>query len=119
MKKLFSILTITVFVVNLSAVTDCSAVTSKITKHKSIDDFSKGKTQDTVINSRGNIMLAGATELLAAEDFNNVWVINSILRADDGSIYVGTSPDGKIYRYKDGKTTCIYQLEKQQTKEPK
>ncbi len=101
MKKLFSILTVAVFVVN------CSAVTSKITKHKSMDDFSKGKTKDTVINSRGNITLAGATQVLT-EDFNDVWVINSILQTKDGSIYIGTSPNGQIYRYKDGKTICIY-----------
>src|SRR4030042_139391 len=112
MKKLFSLLTVAVLAANLFA------VTSKIIKHKSIDDFSKGKTQDTVINSRGNIMLAGATEVLT-EDFNNVWVINSILRADDDSIYIGTSPDGKIYRYKDGKITCLYTpSEEQQIKEP-
>ena len=111
MKKLFSLLIVAVLATSLFA------VTSKITKHKSMEDFSKGKTKDTVINSRGNIMLAGATQVLT-EDFNNVWVINSILRADDGSIYIGTSPDGKIYRYKDGKITCIYPSEEQQIKEP-
>jgi hypothetical protein len=117
MKKLFSILTVAVFIVNLPAANRCFAVTSKIVRHKSIDDFAKGKTHDTVINSRGNITLAGAAEILT-EDFNNVWVINSILKADDGSIYIGTSPDGKIYRYKDGKTACIYPAAKKQTKEP-
>lgn len=112
MKKLFVILIVAVFAGN------CSAVTSKIIKHKSMDDFSKGKTKDTVINSRGNITLAWATQVLA-EDFNDAWVINSILRADDDSIYIGTSPNGRIYRYKDGKTAHIYPLQDKQTNEPK
>ena len=111
MKKVLAILAIAAFVA------DCSAVTSKIIRHKSMDDFSKGKTHDTVINSRGNITLAGATQLLT-EDFNNVWVINSILHTKDGSIYIGTSPNGQIYKYKDGKTTCIYSLQKEPAKEP-
>ncbi|MGA2915738.1 MAG: hypothetical protein ABSE89_06900 [Sedimentisphaerales bacterium] len=112
MKKLFCILAVAVFAAN------CPAVTSKIVRQKSMDDFSKGKTQDTVINSRGNITLAAATQLLS-EDFNDVWVINSIVRARDGSIYIGTSPDGKIFRFKDGKTECIYPLEKKIPKKPK
>jgi hypothetical protein len=111
MKKVFAILIIAAFVGN------CAAVTSKIVKQKSMDDFSKGKTHDTVINSRGNITLADATQVLS-EDFNNVWVINSIVHTKDGSIYIGTSPNGQIFRYKDGKIKCIYSLQEQQTKEP-
>jgi hypothetical protein len=110
MKKLLSILVIALLTAN------CSAVTSRIIKHKSMDDFSKGKTQDTVINSRGNITLAGATQVLT-EDFNNVWIINSIVQTRDGFIYIGTSPNGQIYRYKNGKTECI-PLPKQLTEEP-
>jgi hypothetical protein len=34
-----------------------------------------------------------------------------------GSIYIGTSPNGQIYRYKDGKTECI-PLPKQLIEEP-
>ncbi len=115
MKKIFAILVVAAFA------GDCLAITSKIIRHKSMEDFSKGKTHDTVINSRGNITLAAATQVLV-EDFNNcrkaspseVWIINSILHTKDSSIYIGTSPNGQIYRYKDGKTTCIYW----QTEEP-
>ncbi len=109
MKKLFFVFIVAVFAGN------CFAVTSKIIKHKSMEDFSKGETKDTVINSRGNITLAWATAILT-EDFNDVWIINSILRDDDGSVYLGTSPNGQIYTYKDGKTTCIYPSKKEQIK---
>lgn len=111
MKKLFFILIAAAFAA------DSFAVTSKIIKHKSMEDFSKGKSKDTVINSRGNITLAGATQVLA-EDFNNVWVINSIVRTGDGAIYIGTSPNGQIYRYKNGKTECIYPSPQQPSDEP-
>ena len=100
-----------------TAACGCSAVMSKMTRHKSFEDFSKGKTHDTVISSRGTISLASATQVLA-EDFNDVWTINSIVSKDDGSIYLGTSPNGRIYEYKNGKTACIYPSEPAKAKEP-
>ena len=108
-KYLFLVLVI------LIAACNCPAVTSKIIKHKTFDDFSKGKTQNTIISSRGTISLAASSQTLTA-DFNDVWTINSIVCKDDGSVYIGTSPNGQIYKYKDGKTVCIYP-EKQQVKE--
>ena len=110
-----------VFVI-LAAACTCSAVTSKIIRHKTFDDFSKGKLQDTIISSRGTISLAAASQVLA-QDFNDVWSINSIACKDDDSVYIGTSPNGRIYKYKDGKTVCIYppdlgKSEKKQLKEP-
>ncbi|MGD0786133.1 MAG: hypothetical protein ABR969_10020 [Sedimentisphaerales bacterium] len=110
-----------VFIILVAACT-CSAVTSKIIRHKTFDNFSKGKIQDTIISSRGTITLAAASQILA-QDFNDVWSINSIACKDDDSVYIGTSPNGRIYKYKDGKTVCIYpadlgKSEKKQSKEP-
>ncbi len=85
----------------------CSAVTSKIARHLTFDDFSAGKTDNTVISSRGTITLAARTQTLA-DDFDNVWTINSIACKNDGTVYIGTSPNGKIFEYKNGKTVCIY-----------
>jgi hypothetical protein len=99
----------------LIAACTCSAVTSKIIRHKTFDDFSKGKTNNTVISSRGTISLAAETQTLA-DDFNDVWTINSIACKDDGSVYIGTSPNGQIFKYKDGKTVCIYPEQKEQEK---
>jgi len=104
-KYLFPVLVV------LVAACGCFAVTSKIVRYKTIEEFSEGKTNNTVISSRGNISLAAASQTLT-EDFNNVWTINSIACKDDGSIYIGTSPNGQIYKYKDGKTVCIYPVEK-------
>ncbi|MEN6387088.1 MAG: hypothetical protein ABFD79_18055 [Phycisphaerales bacterium] len=89
----------------------CSAVNSKIIRHKSLEDFQNGKTANTIISSRGTISLSYATELLA-KDFNDVWTINSIAAKDDKAIFIGTSPNGKIFKYDNGKITCIYPQEK-------
>ncbi|MBU1260667.1 MAG: hypothetical protein KKI18_02275 [Planctomycetes bacterium] len=99
----------------LIAACTCSGVTSKIIRHKTFDDFSKGKTENTVISSRGTISLAAQTQTLA-DDFNDVWTINSIACKSDGSVYIGTSPNGKIFKYKDGKTVCIYPARQEQKK---
>ncbi|HBG27418.1 MAG: hypothetical protein A2Y10_19125 [Planctomycetes bacterium GWF2_41_51] len=85
----------------------CPAVTSKIVKHGTLDDFSNGKTENTIISSRGTISLSQATQTLA-KDFNDVWTINSIVSKDENTVFIGTSPNGQIFRYKDGKITCLY-----------
>ncbi|HAL45323.1 MAG: hypothetical protein A2Y12_01465 [Planctomycetes bacterium GWF2_42_9] len=105
-KKLFLI-----FIISLTACV-CPAVTSKIVKHKSLDDFSNGKTENTIISSKGTISLSYATELLA-KDFNDVWTINSIV-CKDKTVFIGTSPNGRIYKYDNGKLTCIYPQEKKE-----
>lgn len=105
-----------VFILVLVTACVCPAVTSKIVKHKTLEDFSKGKTDNTVISSRGTISLSQAAQTLA-EDFNNVWTINSIVCKDDNTIFIGTSPNGRIFKFKDGKLTCIYPEQKPQAKD--
>jgi len=84
----------------------CLAVTSKVVRHHSSSDFSKGKTKDVVIGSRGTVGLGWSAQMLGAE-FEGVWSINSIVVNGD-TVYVGTSPNGGIYEYKGGKMTKIY-----------
>jgi hypothetical protein len=87
----------------------CQAVSSKITRHATGPDLLKGKTSDAVIGSRGTIQLGRAAEPLV-EDFKEVWSVNSIV-VSGGTIYVGTSPNGGIYKYGLGKLTKIYPVE--------
>jgi len=100
-----------IFVILIAACV-CPAVTSKIVKHRTIDDFTNGKTESTIITSRGTISLAQATQTLA-DDFNDAWTINSVAAKDD-TMFIGTSPNGKIFKYKDNKIICIYPQEKNQ-----
>ena len=87
----------------------CPAVNSKITRQSTSAAFLKGETEELVIGSRGTIGLGRAAEVLV-EEFENVWSINSIV-VSGGVIYVGTSPNGGIYKYSLGKSTKIYPLE--------
>ena len=97
----------------------CLAVSSKITRHATGPDLLKGQAKDVVVSSRGTIQLGRAAETVA-EDFKqfgpeltaegDVWSVNSIV-VSGGTIYVGTSPNGGIYKYSLGKLTKIYPLE--------
>ena len=82
------------------------AVTSKITHHGSSVDLLKGETEDIVVGSQGTLQLGRAAETLV-EEFEDVWSINSIV-VSGGMVFVGTSPNGGIYKYSLGKLTKIY-----------
>ncbi len=85
------------------------AVSSKITRQATSADLLKGQTKDVVIGSRGTIQLGRAAEVLV-EEFEDVWSLNSIV-VSGGTVYIGTSPNGGIYKYSLGKLTKIYPLE--------
>ena len=97
---------LTAVLVSLILSTSSRAVSSKITRHSGSSDLLKGKAKDVVISSRGTIQLGSAWEALV-EEFEDVWSVNSIV-VSGGTIYVGTSPNGGIYKYSLGKLTRIY-----------
>ena len=83
-----------------------SAVSSKITRHSSSSDLLKGEAKNVVISSRGTFQLGSSWESLV-EEFEDVWSVNSIV-VSGGTLYIGTSPNGGIYKYSLGKLTKIY-----------
>ncbi|MHC4114477.1 MAG: hypothetical protein ACYSSL_04050 [Planctomycetota bacterium] len=93
----------------------CFAVSSQITHHSSGADFLKGKAKDIVVSSQGTIQLGLASEVLV-EKFEDVWSINSIV-VSGGTVFVGTSPNGGIYKYEWGRVTKIYPVELEQEEE--
>jgi len=82
------------------------AISSKITRHASSSDLLKGKIENVVVGSRGTIQLGSAWEAMV-EEFEDVWSVNSIV-VSGGTVYIGTSPNGGIYKYSLGKLTKIY-----------
>ncbi len=84
----------------------CPAVTSKIVRHESSAQMSAGEVENVVIGSRGSIELGRSVEVLV-DDFGPVWSINSIVVVG-GEFYVGTSPNGGVYRYSMGELARIY-----------
>lgn len=82
------------------------AVTSKITRQATSKQLLEGKAENVVVSSRGTIQLGRAAKVLASR-FDDVWSINSIV-ASGGTVYIGTSPNGSIYKYRLGAVTKIY-----------
>ena len=85
------------------------AVTSKIARQSSSKDLLEGEADNVVISSRGTIELGRAAKVLA-DDLDDVWSVNSIV-VSGGTIYLGTSPNGCIYKHSLGKLTRIYPSE--------
>lgn len=104
----------------------CWAVTSKVTRHSSSADLLKGRTKDIVVDSRGTLQLGRSAEVIieefedlcrttnAKKSVSEPWSINSIV-VSGGTIYLGTSPNGGIYKYSLGKLTKIYPLESEES----
>ena len=97
----------------------CLAVSSKITRHSSMEDFLKGRTENIVVGSRGTVQLGRAAEVIvekfedtgqspeAKKSGSEPWSINSIVVSGE-AVFIGTSPNGGIYKYSLGKLTKIY-----------
>jgi outer membrane protein assembly factor BamB len=82
------------------------AVTSKVTRQSSSKELLAGQSDGVVVTSRGTIELSRAAKVLASE-FENVWSVNSIV-VSGGTVFLGTSPNGHVYRYSLGKLTKIF-----------
>ena len=117
----------------------CWAVTSRITRHSSSEDLLKGEVEDVIVGSKGTLQLGRSAEMLV-EEFEVVcetpdekknakqsprfakkrktslepWSINSIV-VSGGTVYLGTSPNGGIYKYSLGKLTKIYPIKSQES----
>src|SRR4030042_2963759 len=114
-KKTFVIYGVVVIILMVftPAVNRSWAVSTKITRHASGADFLKGKTENVVIDFQGTIQLGRALQVLV-DKFENVWSINSIV-ISGGTVYIGTSPNGGIYKYGLGELTKIYPLQSDQS----
>lgn len=86
------------------------AVTSKVTRHNTSQDFAAGKAENVIIGSKGTLQL-GRESIDLAVDFNDVWSINSIVTIGS-KVYLGTSPNGGVYEYSDGKLNQVYLAQK-------
>ena len=58
-------------------------------------DFLKGDVENLSIDGRGQLLLGPATELLYETPSPFLW---TVLPAPDGSIYIGTGNDGRVFR---------------------
>jgi hypothetical protein len=84
----------------------CSGITSKITHHSSSGDYLAGEVENVIVSSDGMLKLSLASETIGTK-FSDVWSINSIVEIA-GELFLGTSPNGGIYRFSMGKLEKIY-----------
>lgn len=87
------------------------AVTSKVTRQASSKELLAGKADGVIVTSRGTIQLGRAAKVLAC-DFDGVWSVNCVV-VSGGTIFLGTSPNGYVYKYSLDKLTRIYPTEQE------
>ena len=87
------------------------AVNSEIVRHSSAQDFADSEPNNIVIDSQGAMRLARENEVLL-EKIPDSWVINTAISSSSNigekSIYLGTSPNGAIYKYDGKKLAAIF-----------
>ncbi len=93
------------------------AVTSKVTRQASSKELLLGKADGVIVTSRGTIQLGRAAKVLAS-DFDGVWSVNCVV-VSGGTIFLGTSPNGYVYKYSLDKLTRIYPTEQEIAQKPK
>ncbi|NLH41601.1 MAG: hypothetical protein GX448_07150 [Planctomycetes bacterium] len=102
---------VAVLLVVLVFASGAMAVTSKVIRQASSKDLLAGKTEGVIVTSRGTIQLGRAAKVLATE-FDGVWSVNSVV-VSGGTIFLGTSPNGDVYKYSLGKLTKIFPTEQE------
>lgn len=107
-KKLVSASALMMIVAGLLAGT-AYGINTRIHRHTGAQDFLAGTTDNVVISSRGTIELGIDSEVLA-DDFDDVWAINSVV-ASGSTVYLGTSPNGGVYKYRLGQLSRIYPVD--------
>ena len=76
------------------------AVKTVHVEHNTEQQFKQGDPCHVIINSTGEISLAYRTKTLLSNK-DEVWVVNDIVQAATGSLYVATSGKGYIYLLKE------------------
>ena len=85
------------------------AVTSVITRHNTGVDLLKGDTENVIIDSNGTLRLARRTVSIDCGDLlKNVWAVNCLLVDTRKALYLGTSPDGKVFRVLNDQAVQVY-----------
>jgi len=93
-----------------------SAVTSQIHRLGTAADLLAGKADGVQIDSQGRITLARRHEVIdVGEAFDPadpstgaVWSINAMVVDEAGAVYLGTSPNGIIFRWAAGQLERLY-----------
>ena len=84
-----------VFTLVAAAVTALSASKPVFWQTATLNDFLRGEVENLSIDGHGRLVLGPATELVAETTSPFLW---AMVVAPDGSIYVGSGNEGKVFR---------------------
>ena len=85
----------------VSVFTAVHAVQTGFEEHSTEEQFKQGEPNRVLISSQGELSLSrSSSEILAPKD--DLWVVNALTKAPDGTLYIATSGQGFIYQIKPG-----------------
>src|ERR671915_54720 len=96
-----------IFVTALIAAVGTTLIASKpiFWQTATLNDFLRGEAENLSIDGHGRLVLGPATELVAETTSPFLW---TMVVAPDGSIYVGSGNEGKVFKIDgSGKTTTF------------
>ncbi len=93
----------------LTAATPATAVKTATWRHTQPKDFSEGTFDQTVVTSRGELMLGRDVKVIHAAK-GEADVVNALARGPDGALYAATGGDGIIYRIVNDETRVFAKL---------
>src|ERR687894_209287 len=89
-----------------ASVTSLSASKPVFWQTATLNDFLRGEVENLSIDGHGRLVLGPATELVAETTSPFLW---AMVVAPDGSIYVGSGNEGKVFKVDAaGKTTTFF-----------
>ena len=94
-----------VFALVAAAVTTVSASKPVFWQTATLNDFLRGEVENLSIDGHGRLVLGPATEVVAETTSPFLW---ALAVAPDGSIYVGSGNEGKVFKIDSGKTTTFF-----------
>ncbi len=90
----------------LAAAKATDAGRGKIWQQHAYEDFAKGESEGVAIGADGVLTLAPALTNLAELDAERIW---SLVRNDNGDLYVGTGDSGRLFTVRaDGQATLLF-----------
>lgn len=73
------------------------ATATTVVMHNTEAQFKQGEPNAILISSEGELTLGYEVQSLL-KDSNDIWVVNDVVKAPTGELYVATSPKGRVYR---------------------
>src|SRR5688572_6755009 len=96
---------VVVFALAAAAITTLSASKPVFWQTATLNDFLRGEVENLSVDGHGRLVLGPATELVAETTAPFLW---AMVAAPDGSLYVGSGNEGKIFKIDGSNVTTFF-----------